>query len=274
MDNLKKYFSYENFLYLILLMAPFLDAIGFIFREIYPSAAISPATVIRPIIPLGLLIYIFFKEKKLCLPMIGVGIIYVIYGIIHMLIYKELITGISFGSMMHEAQYIINYTYMMGVFFIFYYGNKNYNLKKLPAASFIMLIIYLFLIYLSIITNTSSNTYIEGIGYKGWFTSGNAIGSILLCLFCISLPYIQKSKNKIMGIITFLFLGVFLMLLLGTRTGLFGFILCTIVFVIANIFIKFMKKINLRKTKNEMIILGVVILLSMVIFTFFILILS
>jgi hypothetical protein len=175
-------------------------------------------------------------------------------------------TGSSYGSVSHEAQYIVNYTYMIGLLLLFYYGYKNYNLSKLPKISFITLSIYVGLIYLSIITNTSSCTYIEGIGYKGWFASGNAIGSILLLLFCIALPFVQKEKKKLFGLFVFFLLAIFLMVLVGTRVGLFGYILCIVVFVLANLFIKFIKKLDLKKAKTDFLILGVVIILGVVVF--------
>ena len=146
MASLKKKITYENLLYLILLMAPFLDATSFLFRQIFNEAIISPATVIRPIIPICLLIYIFIKEKKYRLPMIGVGIIYALYGIGHMLIFNQLFRGIAFGNFAHEFQYIYNYTFMIGLLLAFYYVYKNYKmdnfLKLLLQFMFLYILIY------------------------------------------------------------------------------------------------------------------------------------
>jgi hypothetical protein len=260
MENLKKKINYENLLYLILLISPFLDITSFLYRYFFPEALLSPATVIRPIIPICLIIYIYFKEKKYRLKLTLLSILYVAYGLFHILNFKEIMTASSYGTIVHEFQYIVNYTFMIVTVICFYYGYKNYKLDKLPKVSFISLVIYLLLIYASIITNTSSNTYVEGIGLKGWFASGNTIGSILLLLFCICLPYVQEQKNKILGIISFSLLGLFLIKFLGTRTGLYGFILCLMVYVASILFVIIMKRKKPIKNKKIDLIVGAIII--------------
>lgn len=248
---MKKYLKVENLLYLMLILSPFFDSFSFIYRSLYKDASISPITVIRPIIPIVLALYMFIKDKSTRKVFIIGGIIYFIYGITHLYLYNGLLTGISYGGVLHEAQYIINYTYMILVLYIFLYFYKNKKLDKLKPTLLIMLGIYLLLIYLSIITNTSSTTYIEGIGYKGWNLSGNSLGSILILLECILLPYMFNKNKKILvpSIIILILLGVFLTFLLGTRVGLFGFYLVLIVYFIGNIFLSFIKQknINLKK---------------------------
>ncbi len=248
---MKKYLKIENLLYLMLILSPFFDSFSFIYRSIYKDASISPITIIRPIIPIILALYMFIKDKSTRKVFIIGGIIYFIYGVIHIYLYNRLLTGISYGGILHEAQYIINYTYMILVLYIFLYFNKNKTLDKLKPTLLIMLGFYLLLIYLSIITNTSSTTYIEGIGYKGWNLSGNSLGSILILLECILLPYMFNKSKRILipSIIILMLLGIFLTFLLGTRVGLFGFYLVLIVYFIGNIFLSFIKKknINLKK---------------------------
>lgn len=248
---MKKYLKVENLLYLMLILSPFFDSFSFIYRSIYKDVSISPITVIRPIIPIILALYMFIKDKSTRKIFIIGGIIYFIYGITHLYLYNGLLTGISYGGVLHEAQYIINYTYMILVLYIFLYFYRNKKLDKLKPVLLIMFGCYLLLIYLSIITNTSSTTYIEGIGYKGWNLSGNSLGSILILLECILLPYMFSKDKKILipSIIILILLGVFLTFLLGTRVGLFGFYLVLIVYFIGNIFLSFIKQknINLKK---------------------------
>lgn len=259
---MKKYLKIENLIYLMLILSPFLDSLSFIYRSINKTATISPITVIRPIIPIILSIYMFIKDKNTRKIFIIGGVIYLIYGVIHLYLYNDLLTGISYGGVLHEAQYIINYTYMILVLYIVFYFEKHKKLDKLKPTLLIMLISYLFLIYLSIITKTSSSTYIEGIGYKGWNLSGNSLGSILILLECILIPYIFTSNKrvKIIGIITLLLLGIFLTFLLGTRVGLFGFYLVLIVYFIGNVFLNILKKtsINLKKYLLPIIIILVI----------------
>ena len=56
--------------------------------------------------------------------------------------------------------------------YLFYVLIKDKS--KLKKAVYLSLIIYVISIYFSILTNTSSSTYLEGIGYKGYFESGNS----------------------------------------------------------------------------------------------------
>lgn len=259
---MKKYLKIENLLYLMLILSPFLDSFSFIYRSIYKDAVISPVTIIRPIIPIILSLYMFIKDKSTRKVFIIGGLIYFIYGVIHLYLYNNLLTGISYGGVLHEAQYIINYTYMILVLYIFLYFNKNKKLTQLNKVLLIMLGGYLFLLYLSMITGTSSNTYIEGIGYKGWNLSGNSLGSVLILLECILLPYMFNKDKKILvtSIIILIFLGIFLTFLLGTRVGLFGFYLVLIIYFVGNIFLNFIKNknINLKKYLLPIIIILVV----------------
>ena len=85
-----KKFKIEYLTYIFIILSPFLDVIGCLFRDWFPDASISPATVLRPIIPLILLCYIFFKDRNLRKYLIISAIILIIYGGIHLLIYNSL----------------------------------------------------------------------------------------------------------------------------------------------------------------------------------------
>ncbi|HAB67392.1 MAG TPA: hypothetical protein DCE23_08500, partial [Firmicutes bacterium] len=102
-----KDFKIEYLLYLFVIISPFLDVLSFLFREWFPNALISPSTIIRPLIPLILLVYVFFKDKDVRKKLLILGIIYVIYGGIHLYLYNNIITGISYGGLFSEAQYVI-----------------------------------------------------------------------------------------------------------------------------------------------------------------------
>ncbi len=250
---MKKLLKIENLMYLMIVISPFLDSFSFIYRNFNPNSTISPITILRPIIPIILAIYMFIKYKDTRKIFLVGGILYLVYGVIHLYLYNGLMTEISYGNLLHEAQYIINYSYMIMVLYIFIYFSKlqKIDYKKLKMSLFIMLCGYLFLIYLSLITNTSSNTYIEGIGYKGWNLSGNSLGSILILLECILIPFMFEGnkKFKIISLCIMLLLGVFLTFLLGTRVGLFGFYIVLLIYFMGSLFLNFVKKnkINLKK---------------------------
>lgn len=242
-----KKFKIEYLLYVFIIITPILDAVSFLFREYFPNVGFSPATIIRPIIPIILLLYVFIKDKSQRKFLLFSGLIYVIYGCGHLIIYQQNITGSSFGRLVDELQYIVNYTYMIYVLFLYLYFNKKSNLKYLNSSIYISLGIYLFIIFISILTKTSSTTYIEGMGYKGWFLQGNSLCTTLLLMMCALLPDVFKTKKWYKFFLIFL-LGIYLLFLIGTRTGMFGYILVLVLFIGIWVFEYFrkLKKINYK----------------------------
>lgn len=243
-----KKFKIEYLLYIFIIISPFLDAISCLFRDWFPSIPISPSTVLRPIIPLILLIYVFFKDKKIRKYLIISAILMIVYGSVHLLLYKEIITGISFGGVIREAQYIINYTYMIYVLFLYLYFIKKRGLPYLSNSLILMLFSYLGMIYISILSGTSYSTYVEGMGYRGWFTSGNSLSTILVLLFGSLICKLFKER-KIKYYLLTLLLVIYLAFLIGTRTGLLGIILIFVIYF-GYLFINFIlkkKRFNFKK---------------------------
>ena len=92
--------------------------------------------------------------------------------------------------------------------------------------------IYVLSILLAIITKTSSYTYMEEkIGYKGWIESGNSLSAILCISLFIIYPLVKDKKLRVFTIITIILIGIYLVTLIGTRTGLIGFFLVTALFI-------------------------------------------
>ena len=216
--NIKKRINLENVLCVFLIICPILDSLSFMYRNIF-NTSMSPSTFIRPIIPIMVIIYIFFKDK-IKIPLIIGGGIYAAYAAIHMLIYKNIMTQSSYGTITHELQYIVNYSYMILNLFIYTYifrNNKDViGSNKIKKSIFISMSIYVLFLIISIITKTSSHTYmIEGIGYKGWFESGNALSAILILSTFVLFPLIRKYKVKITILLGAMF--AFLMFVIGTR---------------------------------------------------------
>ena len=125
--------------------------------------------------------------------------------------------------------------------------------------------------YLAIITGTSSFTYEEDqMGLKGWFESGNSIGTImLLCLFIV-IPMMSKKNStgiRIWSLMVIMLTGVYLATLLGTRTGLLGIIIVICAYVVINIVhsIIYSKNINKKLVAFGSIVF-VIILIAVTIF--------
>lgn len=249
-----KKFKIEYLLYLFIIIAPILDAGSFLYKQVLPNSTWSPTMFIRPLIPFVLFIYMLIKAPSERKKLIIFTLLAIIYGVIHLLITKKLLVPISIGTLMQEATYIINYTYMVYLLMIFIYFKNEKDIKYLKKSLIISLTIYLFIIYFSIVTGTSSSTYVEGMGFKSYFVSGNSLCTTLLMLITVLLT---ELKNKNVGNYILLVLtGIYLLFLVGTRTGMFGFILIMCLYVGLNILDKFFKNKKIE-TKKILALIGV-----------------
>ena len=92
LKKIRKIINLENILCAFLIICPILDIASFVFRNAF-NVSFSPSTFIRPIIPIIVGIFIFFKEKKkFKLYMFLVGILYLIYGLAHLYMFQVLKT--------------------------------------------------------------------------------------------------------------------------------------------------------------------------------------
>ena len=230
--KIKEKINIENILCFFVIICPILDMLSFIFRNTF-NTTISPSTILRPIIPICIIIYLFFKKDKKFKLYIFLGfIVFGIYALVHLYLFTQVKTGSSYSGVVHEAQYIVNYSFMILNMVIYIYIFKDKSTDKLKKSILYASCIYICSIYFAIITNTSSHTYLEEqVGLKGWFESGNSVGSILLLSMFIYINYIKDKKYRKIVIPMLLLLGVFLIFLIGTRVGLFGFILVLSVYI-------------------------------------------
>lgn len=216
---MKRLCTKENLLYLFILISPILDLCSSLCRIDNHSISL----ILRPIIPCALLMYIFITDKSTRKKLTIGGLVYLVYMVIHLLLYKNLITDYSYGGISYEASYVANYTYLIFTLYLFIYVFKKIDTSNLKKYFLIYTIMYIVSIYLAIITKTSFSTYVEGYGYRGWFNTGGAVGSILIGALFVLLPYLFEKKDKIiLKVIILASIIFYLTFLLGTRTGLFG----------------------------------------------------
>lgn len=259
MEEKKKIkFNLETLLYIYIIACPILDMMSYIFRNTF-STTISPSTVVRPIIAIIAIIYIFIK-CKFKFKLFIIGIIYAIYAAIHLIIFKTLQSGSSYSGLTHELQYLVNYTFMILNLFIFIYVFHDKEKNKLKKCILISGIIYIVSIYIAILTGTSSATYIEtGMGFKGWFESGNSVSAILTLTLFVLLTMVKDKKYRWIALATILGIGVFLTTLIGTRVGLFGFILVIGLYILVEAIVSLMHKIKIDK---KILIGGIITILG------------
>ena len=266
-------FTMENLLCLLIMICPILDVSSFIFRNFFKTN-FSISTFVRPIIPIVAITYIFFKDK-IKPQIIIAGLAYIGYAICHIYIFYKIKAGCAYGNELREIQYLVNYTFMIMNLFIYMYffAVKNREkeiaektvgraLEKVKKAVLIALTIYMALMYLALITKTSSFTYGETqVGYKGWFESGNSIGTIMLLSLFIVLPMLNKENKlaiRIWVLMITVLVGAYLCTLLGTRTGLFGFIIVVIAYICFTVLHNLLNKNKLNK---KIFTIGIIILM-------------
>lgn len=268
-ERLKNIFTIENLLCFLIIICPLLDVSSFLFRDFFKTS-FSISTIIRPIIPIMAILYIFFKEK-IKPQMIIAAMGYLVYALCHIYIFCRIKSGCAYGNELREIQYLVNYTFMVMNLFIYVYifflktnekneADRTLMLNKIKKAVLISLTIYIALIYLALITGTSSYTYSESkLGYKGWFESGNSLGTIIILSLFIVLPMIKKENRfyiRIWALMLTVLAGGYLTTTLGTRTGLLGFCIVIAAYVILNILYNLAQK---KKLNKNIIIAGVII---------------
>ena len=250
----------EDVLCLFIIISPILDMLSFIFRHSLDTS-FSPSTFIRPIIPIIMVMIIFFQNKFKLKLFLG-ALFYGIYALIHILIFNNIKTESSYGGIINELQYIVNYSFMILNLFIYIYVFYKKDIhNKLKKSVLISLSIYIVSIFVAILTKTSSTTYIEGTGYKGWFESGNSLCAILCISLCIIISFIKDKKIKLIAIPVVILTGIFLTMLVGTRTGLFGFVLIIFAYVVSELFVAILKRVQVN---IKLIISGLVVIVIFV----------
>ena len=254
--KIKEKISLENLMCLFIILCPVLDIISFLFRKNL-NTTISPTTIVRPIIPIFVFIILFFKEKNKKNKILVISA-YVVYSIIHLIIFQKINNESSYGNITNEMQYLVNYGIMIINLYIFYTLPKCK--EKTGNSVLISITIYIISIFFSIITKTSSYTYLEGIGYKGYFESGNSLCTVLLLGLCIILGDFKLRDLK--KLILIMFTGIYLTMLSGMRTGLLGFGLIVAIFIISTFLINIRE--NKKFSKKQIVIISVLIILAIV----------
>lgn len=250
----------EDILCFFIILCPIFDMLSFIFRNAYETTW-SPSSFLRPIIPIIIFAIVFFKNK-IKMKMFVVSLIYAIYAAIHLYIFNLVKVEASYGGILSELQYLVNYTFMIMNLFLFIYLFWKKDGAKLQKSILVAFAIYIVSIYIAIITGTSSSTYIEGTGYKGWYESGNSLCAILCISLCILLPMLKNKKMMPYVAILLVLSGIFLTTLVGTRTGLIGFGLIVLLFIASECFVAIVRKAKLNK--KTVIISAIIIVLMIV----------
>ena len=254
----------EDILCLFVILCPIFDMLSFIFRNVAETTW-SPSSFLRPILPLSIFAIVFFKNN-IKTKMFVVSLAYGIYAAIHLYIFNLVKVEASYGGILSELQYLVNYTFMIMNLFLFTFLFWKKDGEKLQKSILVAFGIYTVSIYVAILTGTSSPTYIEGTGYKGWYESGNSLCAILCIALCVLLPMLKNKKMLPYVAILLVLSGIFLTTLVGTRTGLIGFGLIVLLYIASECFVAIVRKAKLNKKIIiiSSIIVALILLLAIV----------
>ena len=220
---------FDKLVLILLILQPILDVITY-FQINNNSSFFTASVIIRSVIMIISFLYLFkVKGERKFL------IFFILYVILN--ISLNLFRGCKLVDEAYGIS-IIFYYIILGHFF------SNYKNDLITDR----LVTYIYLIYLTILVITRL------IFGQIAFNSVNDVSSILIGLSPIVINYLMKKKNLGLGLII-LGLLVGAILILGTKTTFFGFIIVILYFVI-----KYIKN-NYKKFSKKKVILLICILL-------------
>lgn len=237
---------------IFIILQPILDLITS-YQSTYLDFDISISIILRGFVFAFAIVYLlFFYDNKTIKRYMLLVIAFLSIFMLNMLFSK----GLSYAF--KEAYTIIRFFYfptMLTLFYVAYKELKRANLFDKKMVTYVTCF-YFGIAALAFITGTSYLSYDDPnkIGFNGWFYSANERGSTYAILLPLLFTYIFKDKKSIALIL----LGIFAMLILGTKVGYLGVILSlgsALVYLLLRKFI--------FKDKNILYIVGV--LLSLVI---------
>lgn len=246
--NIKTRLTVPNLLTIFIILCPIFDISSYIFKNIFKTE-ISISTVLRPIIPVIIGLYIFVKaNKKEKIIFVIIGTIYASYAIAHLVVSKNMFMGCAYGTIKNEVQYVINFTFLIIYFVIYNYiyikTENNKEFEKIKDSVAIMACIYIVSIILAIITKTSEYTYVvTNTGYKGWIAQGNSLSAILIMSMFILLSNLKKTQFKKLYISTIIITTIYLFFVIGTRAALIGACIALFMYIITEIIFSRNKKV-------------------------------
>lgn len=165
--------------------------------------------------------------------------------------------GFSYG--LKESYTLVRFFYFP-VMLVFFYETYNHMKEKALLDNKMITYItsfYFIIVFIAFITNTSFLSYddINKIGYNGWFYSANERGSTYAILLPLLFTYVFKDRKNIV----LLLLGIFAMLILGTKVGYLG-----VALTLGSTLIYLILRKTIFKDKNFIYIVVTLMLLIMI----------
>jgi len=226
----------EKFLKIFIIIQPILDLITS-YQSTYLNFDFSLSILIRGVSFILIIGYLlFFYKNNIVKRFILLVILFLMLFMTNMIFIK------GYSYVLSEAYTVIRYFYFPIMLVFFYVSIKELKKNNLFDKKMIIYItsFYFLIVFLAFITKTSYLSYddVDKIGFNGWFYSANERGSTYAIMLPILFTYIFKDKN----IRLLILLGIFSMLVLGTKVGYLGVVLTLLSFLIYLVIKKIIKK--------------------------------
>lgn len=226
----------EKLIKIFIIIQPILDLITS-YQSTYLNFDFSISILIRGfsfVLVIGYLL--FFYKNNIVKRYILLFILFLMLFMTNMIFIK------GYSYVLNEAYTVIRYFYFPIMLVFFYVSFKELKKNNLFDKKMIVYVTFFYFIiaFLAFITNSSYLSYddVDKIGFNGWFYSANERGSTYAIMLPLLFTYIFKDKKTVLLIL----LGIFSMLILGTKVGYLGVILVLLSFLFYLIIRKMFKK--------------------------------
>lgn len=240
----------EKTLKIFIILQPILDLITS-YQSTFLDFDISISLLFRGLSFAFVIFYlVLFCDNKKIKKYVIILISFFLIFVINMIFTKGLTYGIQ------ESYTLVRFFYFPVMLVFFYEVNNRMKEKALLDKKMITYIasFYFIIVFIAFITSTSFLSYddVNKIGYNGWFYSANERGSTYAILLPLLFTYVFKDI-KIIGLIL---LGIFTMLILGTKVGYLG-----VVLVLASALVYYILRKGIFKDKNLIYLFSTLMLL-------------
>ena len=245
---------YNKIIPFLILIQPLFDILTSIMVKFNYNVTLG--IIIKLVLMIFCIIYLIFYDKRNRKNNFFFLSFLFVFSIINIILNIDIIKIQIFNYF----SYMIKYIYIVIILLYFNSWFKNGNSIKLYQLRIPLLLISIFFV-LSIITNTAFFSYDSARrGISGWYNSANEFGNLLSLLFPISLfNAFHNKEGKKIDFVLFIFCGI-MMLSVGTKVGLLGYILTLICYIIYRILIIKKNKLDYK------FLLAIVILILPLIF--------
>jgi len=239
----------KTILFVFILIQPCLDLISY---NSVVTGIFSISSIIKPFVIYGLTAYVVllknFKHKnKIFIWLLA----FAGYSGLHLIMFY--FKDYQLGLIISEFRFLLNLGYSMCSFVLFYYLYETSEEKTDFINSFMKLLVqvvlvYAFVVFISIAFNISTLTYEHAdpykLGYKGLFNNGSILGHMFILTLPIMIYYLFFVDQKINVFLKLFAIAIvsYVVWNIGTKVTFFSIFLICVPLVFATVYTNLMSK--------------------------------